>query len=50
MSGRVQHLRHGSVLHDATEVHDRHLIRQVLHDCQVMRDEEIREAHLLLKP
>ena len=38
------------VLHHRAEVHDAHRVRDVLDDREVVRDEEVREAEVLLQP
>ena len=37
------------LLHDLPEVHDRHLVGDVAHDAQVVRDEQVRVAAFLLQ-
>src|SRR2546426_8238516 len=39
----------GRALHDLAEVHDRHVICDVLHDREIVGDEEIREPAPLLQ-
>jgi len=39
----------GGRLDDTAEVHDGHLVGEVLHDGQVVRDEEVRQAQLVLQ-
>jgi hypothetical protein len=58
--GREQRLRVGvlrraeerlglALLHDLSEVHDRHSIGEIAHHAEIVRDEEIGEAELLLE-
>lgn len=39
----------GCELHDSTEIHDRDAMGDMLHDAEVMRDEDEGDTHLLLE-
>ena len=47
--GRVVHLFGGTLLDDASEVHHRDAVADVAHEREVVRDEEVGEAELLLQ-
>src|SRR5687768_1663092 len=49
VSGVFEDLVATATLDDPTEVHDRHLIGKVLHNRQIVGDEKVRNAELLLQ-
>jgi hypothetical protein len=49
--GRVfKNLGRGALLDDAAQVHDEHAIGEVPHDLEVVGDEQVGEAFLVLGP
>jgi len=50
MSRPIEDAARLSQLHDLAEVHDGDAIAQVFHNAQIVRNEEVRESHLLLQP
>jgi len=50
VNGRIQHAVGRPGLDDLTEMHHRGDVRDLAHDAQVVRDEQVREVKLLLQP
>jgi len=46
---RTQNLIDCAAFDDATEVHHRHLMRQILDDGEVVRDEEVSQPEIVLQ-
>lgn len=49
MSRRTQHFIDQTALDDAPEVHYRHLMRQILHHGEIVRDEQIGQAEFVMQ-